>query len=322
MKKPSAMRSRLTQSDIILGPCLVLLASCTTITSFGSSDGTEGESESESESSGGILPSGSDQGSGAPTGNGSSSSGMDASSSDGSGSDETEGNSFIKDDDWPGCRDPLPDGVLAFTRDCSVLYQDCCPGEACRAWANDGGSIWNSTRCWPVDPDAGQAGDPCIAEGSAVSGVDSCDIGLMCWEVDSNTLQGTCIEYCSGSQARPVCSSADDVCAIRNDGALALCLPSCDLVLNDCDADEVCVAAEGDSFGCFDERYTRCPAGTAEIDPLHAVGCGRDEPCCSPYCDLTEEAPCGQDLECVPLLPEPHAAYPDLGVCVSALKPV
>ncbi len=315
MKPSHTLLSAHGRQGALLGSLALVLASCTTITTFGSSDGTDGEAESGD--SGGIIPTAS---TGVPSSESDSTTGT--SSSGGADSSGEVGNSFLNasTSDSGLCGDVLPDGVVGHsTISCSVIRQDCCPGDACRAWANDGGGVWNSTRCVPVDPDAGSAGDLCQVEGSDVTGLDSCGIGLMCWEVDPDTLEGTCIEYCSGTSDDPVCSNADDVCGIANDGVLALCLPGCDLLLNDCDGDGACIEAENDAFGCIDERYTRCPAGTTEIHPSFGLDCGMDEPCCSPYCDLTEEAPCGPDLLCAPLS-EPYVAYPDIGACATMLE--
>ncbi len=315
MKPSRTLLSAHGRQGALLGSLALVLASCTTITTFGSSDGTDGQAESDG--SGGVIPTGS-----AGPSSTESDSTTGTSSSSGADSSGEDSNSFLNasTSDSGSCGAPLPDGVVEHSTSwCSVLRQDCCPGDACRAWANDGGSIWNSTRCVPVDPDAASAGEPCTVEESDVSGVDSCDVGLMCWEVDPDTLEGTCIEYCSGTSDDPVCSSSDDVCAIRNDGVLALCLPSCSLLLDDCDADGVCVPAANETFGCIDERYPRCPAGTTEINPAVGLDCVQNEPCCAPYCDLADATSCGEDLECAPL-PEPYSTYPDLGVCVTVLE--
>ncbi|MGH1342352.1 MAG: hypothetical protein ACRBN8_12410 [Nannocystales bacterium] len=289
---------------------MLLLPSCSTVTTLESSEETGGRAETEE--AGGIIPTGSAEGSSsepAPTATGS--------SSGGDSSDEG-GNSFL-DGSTSGagvCGNSIPDGVVrSSVADCSVFAQDCCPGEACRAWANDGGSQWNATRCVPVDPEAGSVGEPCTVQGSAVTGLDSCDVGLMCWEVDSDSFEGTCIEVCGGSESEPTCSSPDDVCGIYNDGVLALCLPGCDLPTNDCEGDDVCVPAGDDTFGCIDEGYPRCRAGTSEVVPSQGADCSEGEPCCAPYCDLADGASCGEGFLCVSF-DAPYPAYPDLGVCV------
>lgn len=59
--------------------------------------------------------------------------------------------------------------------ECDVFAQDCPPGEKCVPWANDGGGVWNATRCSPVDDDPAAPGEPCTVEGGPTSGIDDCD---------------------------------------------------------------------------------------------------------------------------------------------------
>lgn len=300
------MRSRRIQPNIILCFCVLLTAGCTDITTFGSSSSTgAGSSDEGSE---GFFPTTS----AGPADD--SSSTTEGSSTAGSDSSGAVSNAFLDDTDTSSsCGDALPDGVVGLTIECSLFDQDCCPGEACRSWANDGGSSWNASRCVPVDAEPGQVDEACTVQGSGYSGVDSCDVGLMCWDVDPDTLAGTCIDYCDGDETEPTCSRSEDVCTISNDGSLPVCLPSCDPLLSDCDSGDACAPRGGeDTFVCVPQRYVPCPAGTTEVS--QAPGCGEDEPCCSPYCDLSDDASCGEDLGCLPL-PEPYAAYPDLGVC-------
>ena len=126
-----------------------------------------------------------------------------------------------------------PDGG-AVSFECDLFAQDCPAGEKCMPWANDGGPDLNATRCSPVSPDPGAPGDPCTVEGSAVSGIDDCDIGTMCWDVDRSG-QGTCIAMCTGSADAPLCDGADAWCYMANDGAISVCLPG-----EVCEADGAC----------------------------------------------------------------------------------
>lgn len=50
---------------------------------------------------------------------------------------------------------------------CDVFKQDCPEGEKCSAYADDGGTSWNASKCVPVNGD-GQPGEPCTVEGSAL----------------------------------------------------------------------------------------------------------------------------------------------------------
>lgn len=132
--------------------------------------------------------------------------------------------------------------------ECDIFDQDCPEGEKCTAWGSSGGA-WNATRCVPVVDNPGQPGDDCTVEGSAVSGVDDCDIGSMCWNVDSETNMGRCIALCIGDAANPMCADPDATCSITNDGSLVLCLLSCDPVLQDCSEGEGCYPVD-DAFVC------------------------------------------------------------------------
>ena len=133
--------------------------------------------------------------------------------------------------------------------ECDIFAQDCPDGEKCMPWANDGGGAWNATRCTAVDDSAGQPGDECIVEGSGVSGIDSCDLGVMCWDVDPETNVGTCVAMCTGDEANPICEDPATTCTIANNGAIVLCLPTCDPLLQDCGDDQGCYPID-DEWSC------------------------------------------------------------------------
>ena len=230
-----------------------------------------------------------------------------------------------------------PDG--GDTKECDVWSQDCGDAEKCMPWANDGGSSWNATKCSPLDPNPKQPGDPCTVEGSGVSGVDDCAKASMCWNVDPDTNMGTCVAFCSGSEADPQCDPGTE-CAIFNDGVLILCVAQCDPLLQDCSMGEVCVPnTTGDSFVCLlDASGDMAPAGTpcefvnvcnaglicANADAV--PGCMGALGCCAPYCDLTNGQANGDcnnafdtpGAECVPFfnMSEAPPGHEDVGVCV------
>ena len=54
-------------------------------------------------------------------------------------------------------------------------------------WANDGGGAWNATKCEEIPPEPDGVGEPCTVEISGTSGVDTCVLGAMCWDVDPET---------------------------------------------------------------------------------------------------------------------------------------
>ncbi|MCX4241223.1 ribulose phosphate epimerase [Paraliomyxa miuraensis] len=219
--------------------------------------------------------------------------------------------------------DPAP------TVECDVFAQDCPLGEKCMPWANDGGNAWNATRCSPVVDDAAGEGEPCLVEGSGVSGIDSCDYGLMCWDVDPETLEGTCVPFCTGDQSNPQCPDGL-VCVLANDGILPLCLAPCDPLVQDCDGGLTCVSW-ADQFVCVPpfaggvggpgdpcEFVAACEPGlmclAAEYVPdCMALGC------CSPLCDLTDPMPaCLPGQMCLPWYERGMAppGYENVGACV------
>src|SRR5690606_38663692 len=123
-----------------------------------------------------------------------------------------------------------PSGVF----ECSMWLQDCALGEKCMPYANDGGPSWNGTRCSPIDATPDAVGDECTVVNNGVSGLDSCEAGAVCWNVDGETNRGTCAPFCTGTPDNPVCSEPGRSCTVANDGAVIVCLPDCDRVLQDC----------------------------------------------------------------------------------------
>ncbi len=204
--------------------------------------------------------------------------------------------------------------VVGDSFECSLTQQDCCSGEACKPWANDGGSMWNAQRCTPVPDDAGQAGEPCNAEGSAVSGVDTCDVGLMCWGVDDETLEGECYALCTDGDEEPTCADPARTCLVANEGALPICLVECDPLQPQCADGAQCRLAPGSElFVCIPELISLpCPAGSIELNPDAIVGCSPAEPCCAAVCDLTSPESCLPGDVCVPL---PGVPNENVGYC-------
>ncbi len=195
-------------------------------------------------------------------------------------------------------------------------------------WANDGSSVWNATRCAPVDPNPDQVGDPCTVEGSGQSGIDSCDIAQICFDVDPDD-NGTCVGFCGGTPAEPVCPQGQ-ACFVSNEGALALCLPTCDPLLPTCpDGDGCFPASDNEAFVCLpapsesiDSMWTcqtsgGCEPGTLCVDSSFVPDC-EDAMCCAPYCDVDSPS-CPLETNCLPFWEEGMAPpeLENLGVCVS-----
>jgi hypothetical protein len=219
--------------------------------------------------------------------------------------------------------------------ECDLFAQNCPRGEKCMPWANDGVPSWHATRCSPVADDPTQVGEPCTVEGSGYSGIDDCDVGLMCWNVDE-TGSGVCEDMCSGSLEAPICENPEDFCAIANDGFIALCLRACHPLLQDCEVrNEVCYPLD-DEWTCAPEggitdgghaapcEYINgCAWGTVCIDAAAFSSCETPR-CCSTICDLEDEnadAMC-QALDpaqtCQPWYAEGQApvGYANVGVCM------
>jgi hypothetical protein len=198
-------------------------------------------------------------------------------------------------------------------------------------WANDGGGSWNATRCSPVDANPGQVGDSCLVEGSGVSGIDNCDVSTMCWNTDEQNA-GTCVGFCEGSEANPVCPNPGTGCSITNEGTLILCLPFCDPLLQDCSDTEACypeengffcspdASGEAGAFGDACEYLNVCDAGLFCADAGVVPGCAGSSGCCSEYCDISDPNPVcmGAGQECTPYYEENQAppGYENVGVCV------
>lgn len=212
--------------------------------------------------------------------------------------------------------------------ECDIWTDDCAPGQKCMPWASDGGNVWNATKCVDVAPDPDGVGEPCKAVDSPVSGEDTCDKHMMCWDVDLDTLEGTCVAMCVGSLEAPACEDPQTSCKLSSDPVLIVCLPDCDPLLQDCGDGEVCVPdpmnlgkflcaldAGGDEGQVFDpcEFGNVCDPGLFCDSPQNAGEC---DPavigCCLPFCDTTAANGCpGQGLECVPLF-APGEALPGL----------
>jgi hypothetical protein len=243
----------------------------------------------------------------------------------GTSTSSTSGGGFVQ----------MPDGGGA--AECDVWTQDCPAGEKCMPWANDGGGAWNATKCTPVDPNPKQVGDPCTADGGGSSGVDDCDIGTMCWNVDGMTGMGTCVGFCTGTPQDPMCTDPDDVCLITNEGVLILCLPICDPILQDCPGNmEGCYLVDGITITCGPDasgmggvygdpcEYDNvCDPGLYCAPADEVPNCQGSVGCCSQWCDLTvpnASSLCGgfaDGQECLPYFDQMNAppGFEDVGLC-------
>jgi hypothetical protein len=193
---------------------------------------------------------------------------------------------------------PMPD-VEPPRFECNIYEQDCPPGEKCMIWASDANLYEEATLCFPVVDDPAASGEPCHVEGRWNSGIDDCDAETMCWEVDSETLEGVCRPFCGGSPSYPTCEDPGHVCIGHN---YAPCVPICNPLEPHCATGRVCVPigevwicaydASGD-FGAYGD-----PCGFVNVcDPglvcLGASAVPDDQPCmgsqgcCTEVCDIS-----------------------------------
>lgn len=250
------------------------------------------------------------------------------------GHDSTSEDSGVDDNADNGCSfyaGCAPDGG-GQPFECDLFEQDCPEGEKCMPWASTDGS-WDATRCTPVADAPAQLAEPCTVEGSATSGIDDCGPGLMCFEVDPKTNEGTCEDLCTGTPSDPMCQEPGDACLVSNGGALVLCLPACNPVMQDCGPGQGCfpnqdrffctpsagpAAAHGDPCSFVNE----CAAGQLCLDGLAFSAC-ESSTCCSTACALDDP---DADLACAALDPgqscQPWyeegaapAGYENVGVC-------
>jgi hypothetical protein len=230
---------------------------------------------------------------------------------------------------YAGC----PPDISRDPFECDVFAQDCPEGEKCMPWANDGGPSWNATRCLPVANDPGAPDEPCTVEGGGLSGLDDCDVGVMCFHVDPLTNEGTCVSMCIGSPEDPQCAAPEEACLLRYDGALALCFDACHPLDPSCEAGSACYPTSAqDQFLCWPpsgedlphgepcEFINSCAASHACLEASLFPAC-EDLSCCAELCDLTAGLPCpdaDQGVVCVPWYEEGTAppGYENLGACI------
>ena len=246
--------------------------------------------------------------------------GTDGSSS--TGTTEPEVN-FIPEDDQGG------------GDECDPFHQEECPrGTKCTWYAGEGESWYSNTKCVPVMEDPAQVDEPCLAEGNGVSGIDNCDVGMICWDTDAEGI-GYCVAFCAGSLEAPTCEQGASCVVGRS---LSICLESCDPLIQNCPLDEdlcipsdqifVCVLdASGDEGQVNDPcmLVNACDKGLYCIDPANGVECDQTAMgCCQPFCDLevmNPDAACtGDGQTCVPWF-EAGTAPPGhefLGICAIA----
>jgi hypothetical protein len=269
-----------------------------------------------------------------------------SSGSSSSSGDTTVGDSTGTTGDASSSSDGNGPDMGPVTESCDPWAQDCPPGHKCIAWSNDGLGAWNDTKCTPIARDPKQLDEACSTE-DPIGGVDDCDIGLMCWGIDFDTNEGTCVALCDGTPEDYSCEPENTTCVISNSDSLTLCLPKCDPLEQDCSLNEACLPHDNDpdsacltdphcypmtengSFMCVftlnlgygDPCSYANECGAGLFCAHHSVvdGCFGNAGCCTEFCDLSDPSCSGLDMQCVPLYApnEAPAGYEDAGGCMS-----
>ncbi|MCB9714142.1 MAG: ribulose phosphate epimerase [Myxococcales bacterium] len=242
-------------------------------------------------------------------------------------STSTSGTDETTEDPFGGFVDDDLDAGSSWA-ECSIYAQDCPPGLRCVPYSVDGG-VWNTWGCFPTSNDPVGPGEPCMAQGNGTSGIDDCAIGSMCWNVDPETHEGTCVTFCIGGNDAPYCEDPDQHCAIAGDGVIVLCLPRCHPLEDDCPEGQGCypinedfqcapdasgeLGASGDPCeylnGCSPSTF--CAAAEAVPECAGSIGC------CSSFCTIGDDSACLPSQTCQPWF-EPGNAPPgfdDIGGC-------
>ncbi|WP_146158018.1 ribulose phosphate epimerase [Enhygromyxa salina] len=214
------------------------------------------------------------------------------------------------------------DNDLASVSDCDTFQQDCPEGEKCVPYASNGG-MWDDNHCVPVTGN-GQAGEPCVS-GGILEGTDDCGVDSFCWDVmEDNT--GVCTDFCQGTSDAPSCP-LDTSCVIANGGSIALCLETCDPLMQACpdgygcywaNAEYNCLLTMQDNaLGQPCDTMGTCSPGLICVSGEAIPDC-ESVACCGAFCSLSEPECAQPGTECSEFFEEGMAPqqYQDVGVCV------
>lgn len=271
------------------------------------------------------------------------SSGSDAESSDATGADgatsvapssttSDAGTASLGSDTSMGMALDLADDGL-----CDVFDPICPDGEKCMPWSTAGDATWNAWGCFPVDEDPAGVGETCHLLGDPWTGLDDCEEGSMCWDVDPRTLEGECYPFCIGSVDDVACADSDRFCDLSGDGTPYLCSPTCDPLAQDCPpglgcypetAWWVCAPDGSGATGAYGDPcdlVNGCDPGlvclSAAVQPP-GLPCEGASGCCTELCDLGDplgDAQCTGEAEgqtCEGWYAKPVAGFEDVGVCL------
>jgi len=225
---------------------------------------------------------------------------------------------------------PPPPMVDFAQGDCDPWVQDCPPGEKCNWYASDGIGAWDKTKCFAVMESTVPLWSECSVVGNSNSGLDNCERGAMCWDVDLVNEIGHCVSLCMGAPGEVECPPKT-FCRIYSNG-VALCLESCDPIVQNCTIPgDICIAGDVMVFTCGNdpssaagevhdpcESQYDCSPGFLCLPPSSAVECNPENSgCCEPFCDKILPNSCpGQGQSCVSYFPDPvPPEYAHVGYC-------
>ncbi|MCB9568740.1 MAG: hypothetical protein H6710_16250 [Myxococcales bacterium] len=213
--------------------------------------------------------------------------------------------------------------------ECDVFAQDCPAGEKCAPFSDGAG--WGEAKCVPVAPDPDMLGEPCTAE-DGHSGVDTCDVGALCFFLDDESGEGHCVSLCGGTPRRPSCPEGHE-CWINSEAVLNLCLQLCDPLDALCLPGTVCIpnglspnratwicddddSGDGGALGDPCDFANSCDQGLACVPGYRLEGCPSLD-CCALLCDTSQPNTCPNDQACVPWYdPDPAPeGYEHVGFC-------
>ncbi|PRQ04916.1 hypothetical protein [Enhygromyxa salina] len=215
-------------------------------------------------------------------------------------------------------------------QECDPIAQDCPAGFKCTAFDKDASGLWNANQCVAEPANGGVAGDQCAIEGPDMfTGIDNCAEGYICLNVDENQENGACIEFCSADMSCPNTSGGDGVCIVVNDGALPICLATCDPLLQDCQGQAACYGTDQPPFICFNpdakgggQDGAPCDYVNACLEGLSCAAAASQEDCavmefgcCTPFCPLDGSATCTGNEECVPFFEVEQPGFENVGIC-------
>jgi hypothetical protein len=219
--------------------------------------------------------------------------------------------------------------------ECNLEAQDCARGFKCMPYSSQGGSWWDATACFPVDPEPVGLGEPCQWEGEPWSGVDDCGFAQVCWSFepgDGGVCKGLCLFENPGDWTSVTCEDPAAIPFVGCQTCFCWCETQCDPLAQDCAAGQACVASSdifmcvpdaSDELGAYGdscEFINACDPGLMCLDPDAVPGCDGPVGCCTPFCDTTQPNACpgaAEGQECQPWY-EPGDAPPGLenvGVC-------